>query len=86
MYDWLTEHMPARAGENRLDYGATRTVSVELRYRERGLALAFLGEQARQPAVEPEFPPAPADADSPLAETPRKKFGKTLSLKSRQTR
>ncbi|WP_159031179.1 hypothetical protein [Streptomyces acidiscabies] len=45
-YDWLTEHMPARAGENRLDYGRTRTrtVSAELRYRERGLALAFLGE------------------------------------------
>lgn len=38
--------MPARAGENRLDYGRTRTrtVSAELRYRERGLALAFLGE------------------------------------------
>ncbi|MEU6506403.1 aminoglycoside phosphotransferase [Streptomyces sp. NPDC046942] len=47
-YEWLTAQMLARAGEEQLDYGGGRTVSAELRYRERGLVLAFLADWARE--------------------------------------
>ncbi|NUP22657.1 MAG: aminoglycoside phosphotransferase [Streptomyces sp.] len=47
-YDWLTALMLARAGEEQLDYGGGRTVSAELRYRERGLTLAFLADWATE--------------------------------------
>ncbi|MFJ8106320.1 aminoglycoside phosphotransferase [Streptomyces sp. NPDC096132] len=62
-YDWLTARMLARAGERQLDYGGERTVSPELRYRERGLTLAFLGEwaaEARVLAPRLGFPEAPS--------------------------
>ncbi|CAM5373115.1 aminoglycoside phosphotransferase [Streptomyces canus] len=62
-YDWLTALMLARAGEERqLDYGGRREVSAERRYRERGLALAFLAEwaqEARELAPRLGFPAAP---------------------------
>ncbi|MFI0509953.1 aminoglycoside phosphotransferase [Streptomyces sp. WSLK1-5] len=63
-YDWLTALMLARAGEERqLDYGGRREVSAERRYRERGLALAFLArwaEEARALAPRLGFPEAPS--------------------------
>ncbi|MFF3331018.1 phosphotransferase [Streptomyces sp. NPDC002888] len=62
-YDWLTALMLARASEEQLDYGGARTVSAELRYRERGLTLAFLAEwasKARELAPRLGFPAAPS--------------------------
>ncbi|MFI2207338.1 hypothetical protein ACH47Z_43105 [Streptomyces sp. NPDC020192] len=62
-YDWLTALMPARAGEHQLDHGGGRTVCAELRYRERGLVLAFLADwarEARRSAPQPGFPQAPS--------------------------
>ncbi|WP_030602672.1 aminoglycoside phosphotransferase [Streptomyces fulvoviolaceus] len=62
-YDWLTALMLAHAGEEQLDYGGGRTVSAELRYRERGSALAFLaGWAAEARALAPRlgFPEAPS--------------------------
>jgi hypothetical protein len=62
-YDWLTALMLARAGEEQVDYGGERAVSAELRYRERGLTLAFLAEwaaEARTLAPELGFPEAPS--------------------------
>ncbi|MEV6293277.1 aminoglycoside phosphotransferase [Streptomyces sp. NPDC051896] len=62
-YDWLTGLMLARAGERQLDYGGGRTVSAGLRYRERGLALSFLAEWAREArtlAPRLGFPEAPS--------------------------
>ncbi|MFJ9902246.1 aminoglycoside phosphotransferase [Streptomyces sp. NPDC101152] len=62
-YDWLTALMLARAGEEQLDYGGSRAVSAELRYRERGLTLAFLAgwaEEARTLAPRLGFPEAPS--------------------------
>ena len=50
-YDWLTALMLARAGEAQLDYGGERAVSAELRYRERGLVLAFLAGWAAEARV-----------------------------------
>ncbi|WP_234311777.1 aminoglycoside phosphotransferase family protein [Streptomyces griseus] len=47
-YDWITALMLARAGQEQLDYGGARTVSAELRYRERGLVLAFLADWASE--------------------------------------
>ncbi|WP_328493215.1 aminoglycoside phosphotransferase [Streptomyces sp. NBC_00414] len=48
-YDWLTALMLSRAADERqLDYGGTRTVDAEHRYRERGTVLAFLGERAEE--------------------------------------
>ncbi|MEU9287704.1 hypothetical protein AB0D57_24115 [Streptomyces sp. NPDC048275] len=62
-YDWLTPLMLARASEEQqLDYGGTRTVSAELRYRERGLVFAFLADwaaEARALAPRLGFPEAP---------------------------
>ncbi|MET9385148.1 aminoglycoside phosphotransferase [Streptomyces sp. NPDC002928] len=61
-YDWLTALMLARAGEEQFDYGGGRTVSAELRYRERGLTLSFLaGWAAEARALAPQlgFPEAP---------------------------
>ncbi|MEV7884702.1 hypothetical protein ACWD3I_15635 [Streptomyces sp. NPDC002817] len=55
-YDWLTALSPARAGEVQLDYGGGSLVSAELRYRERGSALAFLaGWAAEARALAPEL-------------------------------
>ncbi|MDH6213564.1 aminoglycoside phosphotransferase [Streptomyces pseudovenezuelae] len=65
-YDWLTALMLARAGEEQLDYGGGRTVSAELRYRERGLTLAFLAgwaTEARALAPRLGFPEAPSGSD-----------------------
>jgi Phosphotransferase enzyme family len=46
-YDWLVPLMVGRAGEaEQLDYGAQGVVPGELRYRERGAALAFLADWA----------------------------------------
>ncbi|MHC3469747.1 aminoglycoside phosphotransferase family protein [Streptomyces sp. 7R007] len=62
-YDWLTALMLARAGEEQVDYGGTRSVSAELRYRERGLALSFLAgwaAEARTLAPQLGFPEAPS--------------------------
>jgi hypothetical protein len=62
-YDWLTALMLARAGEEQLDYGGTRTVPAELRYRERGLTLAFLAgwaSEARTLAPSLGFPETPS--------------------------
>jgi hypothetical protein len=63
-YDWLTALMLARASEEQqLDYGGERSVSAELRYRERGLTLAFLaGWAAEARALAPQlgFPEAPS--------------------------
>ena len=63
-YDWLTAAMLARASEaQQLDYGGERAVSAELRYRERGLALAFLAgwaAEARALAPQVGFPEAPS--------------------------
>lgn len=62
-YDWLTAAMLARASEEQLDYGGERAVSAELRYRERGLTLAFLaGWAAEARALAPQlgFPEAPS--------------------------
>ncbi|MER5791629.1 aminoglycoside phosphotransferase [Streptomyces sp. NPDC001980] len=62
-YDWLTALMLARAGEAQLDYGGGRPVSAELRYRERGLTLAFLADwaaEARALAPELGFPEPPS--------------------------
>ncbi|MDO0937545.1 aminoglycoside phosphotransferase [Streptomyces sp. DG2A-72] len=62
-YDWITALMLARAGEEQLDYGGGRTVSAELRYRERGLTLAFLAgwaAEARELAPRLGFPEAPS--------------------------
>ncbi|CAL9409294.1 hypothetical protein SUDANB105_01615 [Streptomyces sp. enrichment culture] len=62
-YDWLTALMLARAGEEQLDYGGAGTVSPELRYRERGKALAFLAgwaAEARTLAPLLGFPEAPS--------------------------
>jgi hypothetical protein len=63
-YDWITGLMLARAGEEQLDYGGERTVSAELRYRERGGVLAFLAawaDEARELAPRLGFPRAPSD-------------------------
>ncbi|WP_151475501.1 protein kinase family protein [Streptomyces albicerus] len=55
-YDWLTALMLSRASdEQQLDYGGSRTVEAERRYRERGVVLAFLAdwaEEARRLATE----------------------------------
>ncbi|WP_329260175.1 aminoglycoside phosphotransferase [Streptomyces sp. NBC_01478] len=62
-YDWLTAAMLARASERQLDYGGERGVSAELRYRERGLTLAFLAgwaAEARALARQLGFPEAPS--------------------------
>jgi hypothetical protein len=62
-YDWLTGLMLARAGEEQVDYGGERTVSAELRYRERGSTLAFLAQwaaEARALAPRLGFPEAPS--------------------------
>lgn len=62
-YDWLTALSLARAGEEQMDYGGERAVSAELRYRERGLALAFLAgwaAEARVLAPEVGFGEAPS--------------------------
>ena len=62
-YDWLAGAMLARAGEEQRDYGGERAVSAELRYRERGLALAFLAgwaDEARVLAPQVGFPEAPS--------------------------
>lgn len=62
-YDWLTALMLARASEEQLDYGGGRAVSAELRYRERGLTLAFLAgwaDEARALAPSLGFPQAPS--------------------------
>ncbi|WP_128431206.1 aminoglycoside phosphotransferase [Streptomyces cyaneus] len=62
-YDWLTALMLARAGEEQLDYGGRGTVSAELRYRERGSALAFLAgwaAEARDLAPRLGFPEPPS--------------------------
>ncbi|MDF3145942.1 aminoglycoside phosphotransferase, partial [Streptomyces sp. T21Q-yed] len=61
-YDWLTALMLARAGEEQRDYGGRGTVCAELRYRERGSALAFLaGWAAEARALAPRlgFPEPP---------------------------
>ena len=61
-YDWITALMLARAGEEQLDYGGGRTVPAEIRYRERGMTLAFLAEwaaEARRLAPQAGFPQAP---------------------------
>ncbi|MGW2521742.1 aminoglycoside phosphotransferase [Streptomyces sp. NPDC001617] len=62
-YDWLTALSLARAGEEQVDYGGAGVVSGELRYRERGLTLAFLAgwaEEARGLAPRLGFPRAPS--------------------------
>ncbi len=62
-YDWLTALMLARAEEEQVAYGGQGTVPAALRYRERGLALAFLAEwaaEARQLAPRLGFPEAPS--------------------------
>ncbi|MEU8653443.1 aminoglycoside phosphotransferase [Streptomyces sp. NPDC048737] len=62
-YDWITALMLARAGEEQRDYGGTRTVQAELRYRERGTTLAFLARwaaEARRLAPQVGFPQAPS--------------------------
>ncbi|AMW13650.1 aminoglycoside phosphotransferase [Streptomyces qaidamensis] len=62
-YDWLAALMLARADEEQPAYGGEGTVPAELRYRERGLTLAFLAEwaaEARQLAPRLGFPEAPS--------------------------
>jgi hypothetical protein len=62
-YDWLTALMLARADDEQPAYGGQGAVSAELRYRERGLALAFLAEwaaEARLLAPQLGFPQAPS--------------------------
>ncbi|MDT0392884.1 aminoglycoside phosphotransferase/kinase family protein [Streptomyces dubilierae] len=62
-YDRLTALMPARADDEPVAYGGTGTVPADLRYRERGLALAYLAERAAEARVlAPRlgFPPAPS--------------------------
>ncbi|MER5832823.1 aminoglycoside phosphotransferase [Streptomyces sp. NPDC002130] len=62
-YDWLTALMLARAEEEQVAYGGEGTVPAALRYRERGLALAFLAEwaaEARLLAPLLGFPEAPS--------------------------
>ncbi|MER5661703.1 aminoglycoside phosphotransferase, partial [Streptomyces mirabilis] len=62
-YDWLAPLMLARADEARQpDYGGQGEVAAERRYRERGLAFAFLAgwaAEARELAPLLGFPPAP---------------------------
>ncbi|GAA2308184.1 hypothetical protein GCM10010234_59990 [Streptomyces hawaiiensis] len=62
-YDWLTALMLARADQEPVAYGGEGTVPAELRYRERGLTLAFLAEwaaEARMLAPLLGFPEAPS--------------------------
>ncbi|MFF5980391.1 aminoglycoside phosphotransferase [Streptomyces olindensis] len=62
-YDWLTALMLARADEEPVGYGGTGTVAAAVRYRERGLTLAFLAEwaaEARLLAPQLGFPEAPS--------------------------
>jgi hypothetical protein len=62
-YDWLTALMLARADTEQVAYGGEGTVHAELRYRERGLTLAFLAEwaaEARLLAPLLGFPEAPS--------------------------
>ncbi|EPJ40884.1 hypothetical protein STAFG_2056 [Streptomyces afghaniensis 772] len=62
-YDWLTALMLARADDEQPAYGGQGTVPAGLRYRERGLALAFLAEwaaEARLLAPRLGFPQAPS--------------------------
>jgi len=62
-YDWLTALSLARAGEEQIDYGGAGVVAGELRYRERGLTLAFLAggaREARELAPGLGFPAAPS--------------------------
>ncbi|MFF6877294.1 aminoglycoside phosphotransferase [Streptomyces sp. NPDC012474] len=62
-YDWLTALMLARADEEPVAYGGGGAVPAGLRYRERGLTLAFLAEwaaEARQLAPGLGFPEAPS--------------------------
>ncbi|MFJ4534562.1 aminoglycoside phosphotransferase [Streptomyces tibetensis] len=62
-YDWLTALMLARADQAPVAYGGAGTVPAELRYRERGLTLAFLAEwaaEARMLAPLLGFPEAPS--------------------------
>ncbi|MEU3933398.1 aminoglycoside phosphotransferase [Streptomyces sp. NPDC029044] len=62
-YDWLTALMLARTDEEQVAYGGEGTVPTGLRYRERGLALAFLAgwaAEARQLAPRLGFPEAPS--------------------------
>ncbi|MET9390617.1 aminoglycoside phosphotransferase [Streptomyces sp. NPDC006624] len=62
-YDWLTALMLARADDEPVGYGGAGTVPAALRYRERGLVLAFLAEwaaEARLLAPRLGFPEAPS--------------------------
>ncbi|MER7476121.1 aminoglycoside phosphotransferase [Streptomyces sp. NPDC126510] len=62
-YDWLTALMLARADTEQVAYGGEGTVPAGLRYRERGLTLAFLAEwaaEARLLAPLLGFPEAPS--------------------------
>ncbi|GGW49697.1 aminoglycoside phosphotransferase [Streptomyces caelestis] len=62
-YDWLTALMLARADDEQPAYGGQGAVPAELRYRERGLALAFLADwaaEARLLAPQLGFPEAPS--------------------------
>ncbi|MFC9126029.1 aminoglycoside phosphotransferase [Streptomyces sp. NPDC057099] len=62
-YDWLTALMLARADDEQTDYGGAGTVPAALRYRERGLTLAFLADwaaEARLLAPLLGFPEAPS--------------------------
>lgn len=62
-YDWLTALMLARADDEQVGYGGEGAVSAELRYRERGVTLAFLAEwaaEARLLAPQLGFPEAPS--------------------------
>jgi hypothetical protein len=62
-YDWLTALMLARADDEQPAYGGQGAVPAGLRYRERGLALAFLADwaaEARLLAPGLGFPEAPS--------------------------
>jgi hypothetical protein len=62
-YDWLTALMLARADDEQPAYGGQGAVPAGLRYRERGLALAFLADwaaEARLLAPQIGFPEAPS--------------------------
>ncbi|MFI6373678.1 aminoglycoside phosphotransferase [Streptomyces sp. NPDC050546] len=62
-YDWLTALMLARADDEQPGYGGAGTVPAALRYRERGLTLAFLADwaaEARLLAPQLGFPEAPS--------------------------
>lgn len=62
-YDRLTALMLARADETPVAYGGAGAVPAELRFRERGLTLAYLAEwaaEARVLAPRLGFPPAPS--------------------------